>query len=149
MSVHSKRADASFSHHSSSLRKTQRGNLKPLLRTISTDPHHHHPLPLPPRQRLSVVEASHHHTIGPQDSASQCGYSERSLVSEEGLGAVDFSHHPSDNGETTDAAKMLFMFGAMSQNRQTTSPKKRMHSQMRKSMSPQNRTNGSYFIPGL
>lgn len=148
VSAHSKRAESSFSHHSSSLRRTQRGNMKPLLRTISTDPHHHHPPP--PRQRLSVVEASHHHTIGPQDSASQCGYSERSLVSDEGgLGAVDFSHHPSDNGETTDAAKMLFMFGAISQNRQTASPKKRMHSQIRNSMSPQKRTNGSYFIPGL
>lgn len=144
----SKRAESSFSHQSSSLRrmhkaKSNGGYMKPPLRNISTEPHH-----LAKQQRTWVADSGHHHAIGPQDSASQCGYSERSLVSEDEMAAMDFSHQPSDNGETTDAAKMLFMFGASRQSSSFSSPQKRV-GQLRKSMSPQKRTKGSYFIPGL
>jgi hypothetical protein len=84
------------------------------------------------------------HPIKPGDSASQCGNSEngkRSIVFSASEDGLDYSQHHTDNGETTDAAKMLFMFGASSYSPQRYNA----NTSGRASLSPSKK----YFLPGL
>ncbi|KAJ3350875.1 hypothetical protein HDU91_006197 [Kappamyces sp. JEL0680] len=71
-------------------------------------------------------------SISPEDSASQVGSESRSL-------ALSEDRHSSNNGDTTDAAKLLFMFGAQN----NTSPKRQ--TLFPRQTSPERR----YFQPGL
>lgn len=91
----------------------------------------------PPPHPQSKIQVNH--DISPLDSASQIGSDRRSPI-------LSDDDYPVDNGDTTDAAKMLFMFGAAAQGL-PSSPQKNAPSFPKKSISPVK--SKAYFIPGL
>ena len=86
--------------------------------------------------------------IGPGDSASQYGNSEtgkKSIIFSASEDEMDDIHRPTDNGETTDAAKMLFMFGAVRNTTNHSPERSATNLNVRNSLSPLKK----YFLPGL